>query len=303
MGKLSFFAGALAVLRLAGHFTDPMLPADRIHQVVGEPTRYLPGPPERPLRIVSWNIFRGAEFESVEKILRRLDADVLILQEVDMFCRRSGNRNVAQALATSLQMNWVAAGEFQEIGEASNGVPALTGQAVLSRYPITDSSVIVFRNQDWFRWRFNPVQPRRGGRMALKVRTGGLRVYNTHIESGGGDRLRKRQLDEILAEAAKGESAAEAVVIAGDFNNPPPARSTMFTGLRDAGFASAFGPNLSRRTSTGNSHPIDWIFTKNLIAEADSIVNPERASDHYPLVAIVGPAAPKLGEGGPHSGH
>jgi endonuclease/exonuclease/phosphatase family metal-dependent hydrolase len=238
---------------------------------------------------VSWNIFRGTELEIIQKTLRRLDADILILQEVDMFCRRSGNRNVAQALGTALQMNWVAAGEFQEIGEASNGVPALTGQAVLSRYPITDPSVIVFRIQDWFRWRLNPVQPRRGGRIALKVRTGALRIYNTHIESGGGDKLRRRQLDEILAEVAKDDSAAEAVVIAGDLNNPPPARSTMFTGLRNAGFASALGPNPNRRTSAGNSHPIDWIFTRNLTAEGAYIANPEQGSDHYPLVATVRP--------------
>jgi endonuclease/exonuclease/phosphatase family metal-dependent hydrolase len=287
MGKLSFFAGALAVFRLVGHLTDPMPPDDRIHQVVGEPARYVPAPPDGPLKIMSWNIFRGTELDDIEKVLRRLNADVLILQEVDMFCRRTGNRNVAHELGRSLRMNWVAAGEFQEIGEASNGIPALTGQAVLSRYPIVESSVIVFRHQDWFRWRFNPVQPRRGGRIALKVRTAGLRVYNTHIESGGGDGLRKQQLDEILAEVVKVDRTAEPTVIAGDFNNPPPARSTMFTGLRDAGFVSAFGPNPNTRTSDGNSYPIDWIFTKHLSTEGAYVANPERASDHYPLVATV----------------
>jgi endonuclease/exonuclease/phosphatase family metal-dependent hydrolase len=289
MGKLPLFAGALAVFRLVGYLTDPMPPDDRIHQVVGEPSRYVPAPPVGPLRIVSWNIFRGTEFEKIEKTLRRLDADVLILQEVDMFCRRSGNRNVAHALGTSLQMNWVAAGEYQEIGEASNGKLALTGQAILSRHPIVESSVIVFRHQDWFRWRFNPVQPRRGGRIALEARTGGLRVYNTHIESGGGDELRKGQLDEILVEIARIDRAAEPIVIAGDFNNPPPARSTMFNGLRDAGFASALKPNPNTRTSTGNSHPIDWIFTKHLVAEGAYVADPERASDHYPVVAHVRP--------------
>ena len=78
-----------------------------------------------------------------------------------MFCRRSGNRNIAQALGRLLQMNWVAAGEFQEIGEASKGVAALTGQAVLSRFPISNPSVIVFRHQSRLRWRLNPIEPRR----------------------------------------------------------------------------------------------------------------------------------------------
>ena len=48
MGKLSFFAGALAVLRLAGHFTDPALSPEQIHQVVGEHASYVPVPPDRP---------------------------------------------------------------------------------------------------------------------------------------------------------------------------------------------------------------------------------------------------------------
>jgi len=156
--------------------------------------------------------------------------------------------------------------------------------------------LIVFRDQDRFRWRFNPVQPRRGGRMALKVRTGGLRVYDTHIESGGGGRLRKRQMDEILAEAGTGDDAAEAVVIAGDFNNAPPARSTMFTGLRDAGFASVLGPNPNSRTLDGKSHPVDWIFTKNLTAEGAYVANADRASDHHPVVASVRPRSFPLHE-------
>jgi endonuclease/exonuclease/phosphatase family metal-dependent hydrolase len=287
MDKLSFLAGALGVLRLVGHLTDPMPAADRIHQIVGELAHHVPGPPDHPLRIVSWNIFRGTELGPVERVLRQLDADVLMLQEVDMFCRRSGNRNIAEALATSLQMNWVAAGEFQEIGESSSGVPALTGQAVLSRYPIANPSVIVFDNQDWFRWHFNPFQPRRGGRMVLAVHTAGLRVYNTHIESGGGDGLRRRQLDEILADVARNEGAADAVVIAGDFNNPPPDRSTMFRGLAAAGFTSALGAQPDGRTSEGNAHPIDWIFTRNLVADNAYIAHAEGASDHRPLVATV----------------
>ena len=285
MGKLSFFAGALAVLRLAGHFTDPALSPEQIHQVVGEHARYVPVPPDRPVRIVSWNIFRGTEFDKIEKTLRRLDADVVILQEVDMFCRRSGNRNIAQALGRLLQMNWVAAGEFQEIGESSKGVAALTGQAVLSRFPISNPSVIVFRHQSWLRWRLNPIEPRRGGRMALKLHTGGLRIYNTHIESGGGDALRKRQLDEVVADVSKDENGP--IVIAGDFNNPPPARSAMFTGLRAAGFANALGEASQLRTSDRHSHPIDWIFTKNLESDHAYVINPEGASDHYPVVAHV----------------
>jgi endonuclease/exonuclease/phosphatase family metal-dependent hydrolase len=275
-----------------------MLTDDRIHQIVGEPARYVPDPGARPLRIVSWNIFRGVNFSEIEKTLRRLEADVLLLQEVDMFCQRSGNRNIAEALGKSLRMNWVAAGEFQEIGESSNGTPALTGQAVLSKYPIVNASVIVFRHQSLMRWRLNPFQPRRGGRIALKAHTGGLDLYNTHIESGGGDVLRRSQLEEILHAIAKTENMTDAIVIAGDFNNVPVARSAMFKGLTPAGFASVFGPSPNMRTSTGNSYPIDWIFTRNLITESAHVADPDRASDHHPLVATLRVGARKPPESG-----
>jgi hypothetical protein len=44
-------------------------------------------------------------------------------------------------------MNCVTTGEFQEIGEGRAGTAALTGQAVLSKDPITEPAVIVFNDQ------------------------------------------------------------------------------------------------------------------------------------------------------------
>src|SRR4030095_5274282 len=136
----------------------------QIHQVTGEPSRMLPPALRRPVRVATWNIERGVRFGNIAEELARIDADVLLLQEVDVFCRRSGNRHVARDLAHTLQMNWVFGGEFQEIGESTGGVAALTGQAVLSRFPIADTSAIVFASQTRLRWKLSPLQPRRGGR-------------------------------------------------------------------------------------------------------------------------------------------
>jgi endonuclease/exonuclease/phosphatase family metal-dependent hydrolase len=153
--------------------------------------------PQR-LNVVSWNIERDVRFGGVLERLQKLDAYVLLLQEVDRYCDQSGGRDVAADLASALGTNWVAAGEFQEIGEATKGRAALHGQAILSRYPITDAGVLVFAEQARLRWRLNPVQPRRGGRMALRARTGGMLVYTAHLESAGNDTLRRKQLDEMV---------------------------------------------------------------------------------------------------------
>jgi endonuclease/exonuclease/phosphatase family metal-dependent hydrolase len=289
-----FFVVSLTLFgcfRVAGFFTDPMLSGSAIHNVTGEPARFSPvAAPSDQLKVVTWNIEQGVEFERILTTLRAFDADVILLQEVDRFCRRSGCRDVARNLADRLEMNWVAAGEFQEIGESRGDVPAVTGQAVLSRYPITDTSALVFTHQARLRWRLNPVQPRRGGRMALRARTAGMLVYNAHIESGGDDRLRRKQLDEILVDCTRAADATEPVVIAGDFNNVPAIRSTMFGPLTAADFADAVeGDSLHRQTSVRHAHSIDWIFVRNLQTQAGRVEQVAHASDHYPVLATLVP--------------
>lgn len=291
MGKLTFFLGALAVLRLVGHFTDPILSSAQIHRVVGEPARMSAVQPGTSLRVVTWNIEQGVRFGDIARALRRMEADVVLLQEADIACRRSGNRNVPRELGHALEMNWVAAGEFQEIGESSNGLPALSTQAILSRYPIDAVSTIRFSSQSLLRWKLSPVQPRRGARIALKARTAGVQLYNAHIESGGNERLRTRQMRQMLDDYLRGAEGGPAV-IAGDFNNVPAPRSPMFRSLGEGGFENALEHTGPARTSAGNAHPIDWIFVRGFTATG-RVVDTGDASDHYAVLADLTPTAPR----------
>jgi endonuclease/exonuclease/phosphatase family metal-dependent hydrolase len=286
MGKVCLAMGLS--LRLFGFFVDPWLSSDEIHRVVGEPDRVVDRRPVaiNDLKIVTWNIERGLAYESVLAALRRLDADVLLLQEVDRDCRRTEFRHVARDLAHALDMNWVAAGEFQELGEARQGTPAITGQATLSRFPIGQSEVLRFKAQDRWRWSINPVQPRRGGRMALRSETGGLIVYNTHIESGGRDKLKRQQIGEILAHQSRTTTGGLPVIIGGDFNNGELHHSPMLRSLDAAQFADALGEHKNRgATSRGSSHPIDWLFVRNLSPLRGRVVDERSASDHSPVLA------------------
>jgi endonuclease/exonuclease/phosphatase family metal-dependent hydrolase len=273
--------------RLTGFFTDPRLKADDIHKIVGNPAAVAaPAVIPQRLNVVSWNIERGVRFGGVLETLQELDADVLLLQEVDRYCDRSGGRDVAADLASALGMNWIAAGEFQEIGEATKGRAALHGQAILSRYPITDASVLVFADQARLRWRLNPVQPRRGGRMALRARTGGMLVYSAHLESGGNDTLRRKQLEEMVRDQRREARPDERVVVAGDFNNPPLAHSSMFRSIRAESFVDSHG-GTPRLTSISRSYPIDWIFVKNLALLDANVHIIKGVSDHFPVFASV----------------
>ena len=273
-----------SIFRLAGYVTEPRLSDAEIHAIAGEPVRLTSMSISRPLRIVTWNIERGVRLQKIVTTLKALEPDIVLLQEVDRYCKRSGNLDVARELGRLLEMNWVSAGEFQEIGEAKGTVAAMTGQAILSRDAITDASVIVFADQSSMRWRLNPLQPRRGGRIALRARTAGLLVYSLHLESVGGDHQRSRQLKDVLSDQSW--QRADDVVIAGDFNNAVGFRSSMFAGFGSAGFVDALG-NAPRRTAVNLRHPIDWLFAKGARHASGRVERVEHASDHYPLIATI----------------
>ncbi|HEY3453387.1 MAG TPA: endonuclease/exonuclease/phosphatase family protein [Bryobacteraceae bacterium] len=154
------------------------------------------------LRVAEWNIARGVHEPEIEMSLSRTeefletarrnrrnngaklvhiqkeleilrDADVIILNEVDMGMRRSGYRDVVRTLAEALHFNYVYGVEFVELNRlylgqkhmnfpASQGNPetfgldpkrylGLEGNAVLSRYPIRGARIVPLPPcYDWF---------------------------------------------------------------------------------------------------------------------------------------------------------
>ena len=256
---------SLTGLRVFGFVSDPWLSHERIHRLTGEPARVdYPVPANQALSVVTWNIERGEAYDAVLDVLRRLEPDVLLLQEVDQGCRRGGYRDVARDLATALDMNWVAAGSSRSLAR-----DAVANRRSPARRSSAGSS---FRMPRACRSR-----PRIAGagpsirfsraaavRLALKARTGGVIFYNTHIESGHNERLQQRQM-------------------AGDRHRPgahdrrharrhcrrlqQPSRSTSLT-LKSLARASSSTRSATQqaagRRRRGSVQPIDWIFGKHI---------------------------------------
>jgi endonuclease/exonuclease/phosphatase family metal-dependent hydrolase len=287
------------LLRLAGYAADPLLDRDEIHAIVGEPARVAAVPDTgTPVTIVSWNIAQGKRYEQILRTLAEIDADIYLLQEVDMAVGRTDHREIARDLANDLGgLNWVFAGEFQEIGEARRRVPAVTGQAILSRFPIDDAFVLSFENQARWRWRLDPLQPRRGARIALRAESGGVLLYNAHIESAKDDKFRHKQIDEMLDDHRNLGLTGFPVVLAGDFNTvKAPKDSVIVQCLVEQGFADALGTMVApRKTSERHDDPLDWIFVRHATAEQGRVVAVrDKPSDHYPLAATLSFASPGL---------
>jgi endonuclease/exonuclease/phosphatase family metal-dependent hydrolase len=259
------------------------------------PFRWLLWPP-RSLVVVDWNIDRGLQLASVIDFLARVNADILILQEVDLNARRTHRLNVAEEIARKLQMNYVFGREFEELVQGTKSNPAYHGQAILSHWPISNPRLIRFSKQShfwqprWFLPRIEPFQERRGGRMALvaEINVGGSRlvVYDLHLESRGNDDLRVSQAEEVLSDARCWDGKRP-VIVAGDLNLDV-STDALAVAFAKAGFQNAVAatriPTTPSRGLFDRGGHIDWAFIRGPFRAIDGRVhNQVKASDHYPI--------------------
>jgi endonuclease/exonuclease/phosphatase family metal-dependent hydrolase len=263
------------------------------------PHRWIVSAP-KSLRIVDWNIGRGQQLQGVTEFLGGVNADILILQEVDLNARRTQRLNIAETIARKLEMNYVFGREFQELVQGSNDSPAYHGQATLSKWPISNPRLIRFSRQShfwqprWFLPNVEPFQERLGGRVALvaQINVAGRKfvTYNLHLESRGSDALRISQLREVLLDATRYDAECP-VIVAGDLNTDA-SKAAVALQTATAGFQDAVA---SPRTPTTPAHGlfesrrrIDWAFVRGPLAASSGQVHGDvKASDHYPISFIL----------------
>ncbi|HZS37179.1 MAG TPA: endonuclease/exonuclease/phosphatase family protein [Polyangia bacterium] len=179
------------------------------------------------VRVAAWNIQRGRRFDALRGALANdpelASADVLLLSEVDCGMGRSGNRNVARALADALGMSYAFGVSYlvleDDFGENPDGAPntlALAGTAILSKLPIAR---VANADLPELRDKFSSSEKRLGKKRALVAELGGgepLVVACGHLDSNASPRQRAQQLGALLACA---ESFGRArMLVGGDFN-------------------------------------------------------------------------------------
>ncbi|MBI4470679.1 MAG: endonuclease/exonuclease/phosphatase family protein [Acidobacteria bacterium] len=246
------------------------------------------------LVLVNWNIEQGTRLTRLLAALRGpLAADLHVLQEVDLGTRRTGYRNVAEVMARELGMNYAFGIEFEELAQGRSDRPAFTGQAVLSRFPISRARLLRFNHQlhDWgpfWKLPWSRLQPRRGGRMALVVemrwRGRPCVIYDTHLESKADDAGRALQMKEILEDLATHYSSDTPVIIAGDFNTRHGAGSAVVRELKARGFQNALQDDAGpASTKVGRNRRVDWVFVRQLRFFGGRVTH-LAISDHYPMV-------------------
>lgn len=227
--------------------------------------------PPATFRVMTYNVHQGYDAGNVPSLAAQVDAiareapDVIVLQEVVRGWLIDGQQDVIGVLAARLGMQYVFG---PNIGD-------LYGNAVLSRYPMTDVRRVAYAKEPGARY-----QPRG----AILVTVAGVLVIATHLdEHADASAVRLEQVRTLLREW-DGHSPA---IIACDCNALPEAPELA---LIDA---AGFGDLAAQAGSTAFTFPadaprerIDYLFGVGVQA-AQAHVLDSTASDHRALVVNV----------------
>ena len=188
-----------------------------------ERENFVPEPETVPteLGVLMVNMERGVNLEEIEEFLRDCPDiqpfDVILANELDDGCARSGNRNTARELAKTFGLNYAWGLEFIELVNDENA-KGFHGNAVFSRWPIRRAGVI--RLPEQYNWYFDR-QSRIGGRLAVfaELDIGGqpLGVTSIHLENRTHGEGRRLQMRAIL-DAVEQELPGMPVILGGDLN-------------------------------------------------------------------------------------
>lgn len=197
------------------------------------------------LGMLVFNMERGVHLDELTDFLKHCPEvypfDVILANELDDGCVRSGQKDTTRELAQRLNMNYVFGLEFIELanGEDAKGHH---GNAILSRWPIRRAKVV--RLPEQYNWYFDR-QKRIGGRLAilaeLDVNGKSVGVGTIHLENRTHGDGRAAQMEAILQEADAMFSGMP-VILGGDLN------TNTFDGRDKAAIAQiASDPALQRR--------------------------------------------------------
>ena len=223
--------------------------------------------PDETLRVCTYNIQQGYDAQGQLNVdgqlalLRRIDADVIGLQESDTNRAAGGNADVVRYLADRLGM-------YSYYGPKT--VPGTFGIALLSKYPIEGARTF---------YMCSVCEQTATIEARIQIGETTYNVYVTHLGNDG---------PIVQQEAVLEELASEHVILMGDFNfRPDTAQYRMTTEVLDDAWALRWPQGTD---DEGRQFPrrIDHVFVSpgTDVVAARYYTEPE--SDHPALVVEIG---------------
>ena len=231
------------------------------------------------LRVMTWNVKFGggridfffdcfgdrvlmnssevkANIGAIAEVVRALEPDVLLVQEIDVNSRRADFIDQLQLLLDETSLNYAAyASQWKADYVPSDGIGAMdSGSAILSRWPLKEAERVALplrTDQDgltrYFYLRRNYVR----ARLDLPAREP-IWLLNVHTDAYGKDGTKKKQIDLFTQEMKRLAQGGALVVGGGDLNAIPP-------GSLDVGpFDDSVCEDLEFRTDDYGEE-LDWL--------------------------------------------
>ena len=229
-------------------------------------------------RVMSYNIHHGAsldgkvDLQRIADLIKREQADIVALQEVDKGVQRTARRDCPAELAALTGMTCIFSNNFSFQGGEY-------GNAILTRFPV----------KSWTNRHYKMLRPdeQRGLLQAvLDVRGRDLLFMATHIDFRQDDSERLANAGEIM-EVAKAYPG-KPVIVCGDFNDTPKSRThtKLAATFNDVWEAVGDGEGLTIPVEKPRKR-IDfiWLSKQGGLQPVRAWVPRSDASDHLPVVA------------------
>lgn len=217
------------------------------------------------VRVVSWNMHaaRDATYDEIAAALASVDADVILLQEVDGYTPLD-DANQAEEVATRLGLSYVFAQSVEFQGR-------LAGLATLSRLPLASARRISLASAA-------ASEPRIALDVEVCFGPQPVHVVNVHMDYVPEANL-ENTTDMLAAMAG---ALGQGVMVAGDFNAQPGAPAIQ--AMLDAGLIDVVAPYDS--APTWQDRRLDYVFADTPLSDAAqrAEVVPTDKSDHSLVV-------------------
>jgi beta-N-acetylhexosaminidase len=256
-----------------------------------------------PVRVLVFNIHAGKDADGTDNlvrvagVIRSVEADLVLLQEVDRGTRRSGG---VDQLAVLERLT----GYHGAFGRTLDYDGGLYGIAMLARWPIASDTLVQLPVEPP-QARAGGVYEPRGAHVGLVTGPrGGIGVVNTHMDAGRDDHYRRQEVETVIRVADELRAAHRFTVVGGDFNAEP--GSAVIDRMAAAGWVDAWA---ACGTGAGDTFPahepvkrIDYLFLPPDLTCEHAEVLAMTTSDHRPLLVTVRPGAAAAGTGAAAAG-
>ncbi|WP_230981479.1 endonuclease/exonuclease/phosphatase family protein [Echinicola salinicaeni] len=236
----------------------------------------------KEITVLSYNIHHSnppskpdlIDLEAVAKVIKESNADIVGLQEVDVYTERSGSD-----LHMAEKLGELAGYDYYYFSKGIDYKEGEYGTAILSKYPLSNEKTIKLPKEEGTEQR------------TLSLVTVSLteesKIYfgNTHMDftSESNGLAQAKFITKYFDESTDNEIPA---IVVGDFNAVPSSPAILHF---DRYFERTCKSGCANTASTNNPRKIiDYIIyknTKDFEVESHEVINETYASDHFPVLA------------------